>query len=152
MVIISSLLGRGGGSFIFDVTGQNTLVGAVVKSEHNKWIRILEVECKTLITNQDWLIHPKKLNVKHLDAQENLTIVRAPENEGIGNYLISYFYIDINDEVKFDQEIFELEADKANIAFPAPVAGKVVDIYVSLGDTIKPGDAILAIDKQDNVS
>lgn len=138
--------GDRGVGFIFEVTGQNILIGDVIKKD--KWIRILEIEYKTLIINQDWLVHPKKLNVKHHGTQKDLTIIRAPKNEGIDSYLVSYFYIDINDEVKLDQEIFELEADKANIAFPAPVAGKVVEIYVNLGATIKPGDAILAIDKQ----
>jgi len=83
--------------------------------------------------------------------REGLTIVRAPKAEGIKEYIVSYLHVSLNDEVKLDQEIFELEADKANIAFSAPVTGKVVDIYVKLGATIKPGDAILAIDKQDSV-
>jgi len=137
---------RIGEYFTFDITGQ---VGAIVKS-NSKYVRILDVEYKTLITNQDWLIHPKKLNIK-LGTQKDLTIVQVPENGGADSYLVSYLHVDVNDEVKLDQQIFELETDKANLSFTASVVGKVVDIYVSLGATVKPGDAILAIDKQDKI-
>jgi acetyl/propionyl-CoA carboxylase alpha subunit len=46
------------------------------------------------------------------------------------------------DELSAEDSIITLESDKASMEIPTPVAGKVIDINVTLGDKIKLGDLI----------
>ena len=50
------------------------------------------------------------------------------------------------DTVAKDQDLLELETDKATMPVPSPSAGKIVKILVSEGDTIKVGAAFMEIE------
>ncbi len=50
------------------------------------------------------------------------------------------------DVVKPQQEVIEIETDKAVVAVPCSVAGKVTKIHVAKGQTVKPGQMILSLD------
>ncbi len=50
------------------------------------------------------------------------------------------------DVVKPQQEVIEIETDKAVVAVPCSVAGKVTKIHVAKGQTVKPGQVILSLD------
>jgi pyruvate dehydrogenase E2 component (dihydrolipoamide acetyltransferase) len=54
------------------------------------------------------------------------------------------------DTIKADQDIIEVETDKATMPIPSPQGGKVVKVLVSEGDTIKIGAAILEIEAGGN--
>jgi pyruvate dehydrogenase E2 component (dihydrolipoamide acetyltransferase) len=54
--------------------------------------------------------------------------------------------VNTGDELSADDSIITLESDKASMEIPTPLAGKVIDISVSLGDKIKLGDLILNIE------
>ena len=50
------------------------------------------------------------------------------------------------DTVKKDQDLLEIETDKATMPVPSPSAGKITKILVSEGDTIEVGAAIMEIE------
>jgi pyruvate dehydrogenase E2 component (dihydrolipoamide acetyltransferase) len=50
------------------------------------------------------------------------------------------------DSIEVDQDLLEVETDKATMPIPSPEAGKIVKILVKEGDTIKVGAAILEIE------
>jgi pyruvate dehydrogenase E2 component (dihydrolipoamide acetyltransferase) len=54
------------------------------------------------------------------------------------------------DTIKADQDIIEVETDKATMPIPSPEGGKVVKVLVAEGDTIKIGAAILEIEAGGN--
>jgi pyruvate dehydrogenase E2 component (dihydrolipoamide acetyltransferase) len=54
------------------------------------------------------------------------------------------------DTIKVDQDIIEVETDKATMPIPSPQGGKVVKVLVAEGDTIKIGAAILEIEAGGN--
>jgi pyruvate dehydrogenase E2 component (dihydrolipoamide acetyltransferase) len=54
------------------------------------------------------------------------------------------------DTIKADQDIIEVETDKATMPIPSPQGGKVVKVLVAEGDTIKIGGAILELEPAGN--
>ncbi len=53
------------------------------------------------------------------------------------------------DELQVEDSVIVLETDKASMDVPAPRAGKVTSVYVSVGDKVSAGDAILAFEAAD---
>ncbi|MCC7085793.1 MAG: 2-oxo acid dehydrogenase subunit E2 [Pirellulales bacterium] len=49
------------------------------------------------------------------------------------------------DFIKTNQDVLELETEKAVIAVPSDTAGKVTKIHVAKGQTVKPGQVILSV-------
>ncbi|HTQ38072.1 MAG TPA: 2-oxo acid dehydrogenase subunit E2 [Pirellulales bacterium] len=50
------------------------------------------------------------------------------------------------DVVKAQQDVIEIETDKAVISVPCDAAGKVTKIHVAKGQTVKPGQVILSLE------
>lgn len=50
------------------------------------------------------------------------------------------------DEIDPDQNVVEIETDKATIEVPCPFGGKVSKVHVREGDHIKVGDALISVD------
>ncbi len=50
------------------------------------------------------------------------------------------------DVIKAQQDVIELETDKAVISVPSDVGGKVTKIHVAKGQSVKPGQVILSVD------
>ena len=50
------------------------------------------------------------------------------------------------DVIKAQQDVIELETDKAVISVPSDAAGKVTKIHVAKGQTVKPGQVILSLE------
>ncbi len=50
------------------------------------------------------------------------------------------------DVIKANQDVIEIETDKAVIAVPSDAAGKVAKIHVAKGQTVKPGQVILSLE------
>jgi dihydrolipoamide dehydrogenase len=53
------------------------------------------------------------------------------------------------DVLQIDDSVIVLETDKASMDVPATRAGKVTAVYVSVGDKVSAGDAILAVETED---
>ena len=54
-------------------------------------------------------------------------------------------HVAVGDTVAVDDPVLSLESDKATMDVPSPVAGKVVDLVVNLGDKISEGDHLLSV-------
>ena len=52
----------------------------------------------------------------------------------------------VGDEVALEQAILEIETEKATLDLPSSVAGVITAIHVRVGDTIRPGDAVITVD------
>src|SRR5579875_3238029 len=63
--------------------------------------------------------------------------------EGIHEAEILEVKVKVGDQVKEDQPIFEVETDKAVVEIPCPVAGRVEQILVKKGDTVKVGTVMI---------
>lgn len=73
--------------------------------------------------------------------------ITVPEvSDGITAGTVVSLNVAWGDQVEEDQTLLELETDKAVVAIPAPVAGKVTDIKVTEGDKVAIGAVIMSID------
>ena len=54
-------------------------------------------------------------------------------------------HVAVGDEVVLEQAILEIETEKATLDVPSSVAGVVTAIHVRVGDTIRPGDAVITV-------
>lgn len=76
------------------------------------------------------------------------TEFKLPElSEGVDTAEVSQIYISEGDDVQADQNIMELETEKAVTDVPCPYNGKVIQIHVSQGDTIQVGTTLITLEK-----
>ena len=73
-----------------------------------------------------------------------ITLPNLGENIDSGDVLS--ILVSEGDTIAKEQDLIEIETDKATMPVPSPQAGKVVKVLVSEGDTIAVGAAILEID------
>jgi len=73
-----------------------------------------------------------------------ITLPNLGENIESGDVLS--ILVSEGDTVKKDQDLLEIETDKATMPVPSPSAGKITKILVSEGDTIEVGAAIMEIE------
>ena len=79
-----------------------------------------------------------------------ITLPNLGENIESGDVLS--IFVSEGDVITADQDIIELETDKATMPVPSPSAGKVVKILISEGDTVEIGAPILELDATGSAS
>ncbi len=72
--------------------------------------------------------------------------VRVPDIGDFSDVPIIEIHVSAGDEVAVDDPIITLESDKATMDVPAPVAGTVTAVPVSVGDTVSQGDVLLSVE------
>jgi len=76
------------------------------------------------------------------------TEFKLPElGEGVDSADVSRIRVSEGDEIDADQNVMELETEKAVADLPCPHAGKIAKIHVAEGDTIKVGQTLLTIEE-----
>ena len=65
--------------------------------------------------------------------------------EDIDEADVTKVYVSEGDVVALEQPILEIETEKATLDVPSSVAGTVLTIGVSVGDTIHPGQTIISV-------
>ncbi len=75
--------------------------------------------------------------------------IQLPDIGDFDEVEIIEILVSVGDTIAAQDSIITLESDKASMEIPTPVAGKVLDIHVALGDKIKQGDLILNIETTD---
>jgi pyruvate dehydrogenase E2 component (dihydrolipoamide acetyltransferase) len=75
-----------------------------------------------------------------------ITLPSLGENIDSGDVLS--ILVSEGDVVTKDQDLLELETDKATMPVPSPQAGKIVKVLVSEGDTVPVGGAIFEIEAE----
>jgi pyruvate dehydrogenase E2 component (dihydrolipoamide acetyltransferase) len=75
------------------------------------------------------------------------TAVTLPElGPGIESADILDIFVKVGDTIKKDQDIIEVETDKATVPIPSSVAGKVVKIHVAKQQSVKVGGVLIEVD------
>lgn len=75
---------------------------------------------------------------------------RLPDvGEGISEAEIVRWLIAEGSSVKEDQDIVEVETDKAIVALPSPHAGKIVKLHCKEGDLTKVGEILVSIETEE---
>jgi pyruvate dehydrogenase E2 component (dihydrolipoamide acetyltransferase) len=69
-----------------------------------------------------------------------------PLKEGVDSVEVNAVKVAVGDMVAKDQPLLEVQADKAALDVPSPVAGKVTKILVKTGDEIKIGQPYVVIE------
>ena len=73
--------------------------------------------------------------------------VRLPElGENIEAGDVTQVLVSVGDTIDQEQPIIELETDKAVVEVPSPVSGKVTEIHVKAGESVKVGAIVLSVD------
>jgi pyruvate dehydrogenase E2 component (dihydrolipoamide acetyltransferase) len=76
--------------------------------------------------------------------------VRLPEiSENVESGDVIKILVSVGDAVGVDQPLLELETDKAVLEVPSPHKGKVAEILVRPGETVKVGQVFMTIDTAD---
>lgn len=60
--------------------------------------------------------------------------------------------VGVGDEIEPEDPLIALESDKATMEVPAPQAGRVSELLVSIGDKVSQGSAILKLEVSDDAS
>lgn len=75
------------------------------------------------------------------------TDIKVPElGEGVESGDVLEVFVSVGDVIEKDADLIELETDKATVAVPAAVGGKIVKIHVSEGDTVSVGGVVVSVE------
>src|SRR3954463_7210876 len=75
------------------------------------------------------------------------TQIKLPNlGENIESGDVLTIFVSEGDVVKANQDLLEIETDKATMPIPAPQAGKITKVLVKEGDTIEVGAPIMEIE------
>lgn len=75
------------------------------------------------------------------------TEVKLPElGDGIESGDVLDVMVSVGDVIEVEQDIVEMETDKATVPVPSPVAGKITSIAVSEGDTVPIGGLLIEVE------
>src|SRR3989338_1895322 len=73
---------------------------------------------------------------------------KLPEiGENINSGTVISIAVSIGDTVKKDQDLMELETEKASFPIPSPCDGIIKGILVKIGDEVKVGSVIIKIEE-----
>jgi dihydrolipoamide dehydrogenase len=75
-----------------------------------------------------------------------VTDVRVPDIGDFTDVPIIEIHVTPGDEVALDDPLVTLESDKATMDVPAPAAGVVTQLRVSIGDRVSEGSVLLALE------
>ena len=73
-------------------------------------------------------------------------IIKIPDIGGAEDAEVIELCVAVGDSVAQEDSLVVLETDKASMEVPSPVAGKVVSINMSEGDSVSEGDVILELE------
>ena len=78
---------------------------------------------------------------------------KLPEvGENIESGNVVSIAVSVGDTVKKDQDLIELETDKASLPVPSPVNGTIQEILISEGDDVAIGQVIMKIEEGDGAA
>jgi 2-oxoisovalerate dehydrogenase E2 component (dihydrolipoyl transacylase) len=72
---------------------------------------------------------------------------RVPDlGEGLEDAEIVTWHVEVGDTIELNQDVCDVETAKALVAVPSPFAGKVVERFGEVGETVDVGSPLLRID------
>jgi pyruvate dehydrogenase E2 component (dihydrolipoamide acetyltransferase) len=79
------------------------------------------------------------------------TDVKLPDlGEGIDSAEVINVLVSEGDQISDDQDILEIETDKASVTVPSSAGGTVKTVHVSAGDTVEEGTTLLTLDSDES--
>src|SRR5215510_12926737 len=86
--------------------------------------------------------------IPHPQSSKNMpTQIKLPNlGEDIESGDVLSIFVSEGDTVKANQDLLEVETDKATMPVPAPQGGKITKILVGEGDTVEVGAPIMEIE------
>ena len=69
--------------------------------------------------------------------------------EGISEAEVVHWLVREGDTIKEDQELVQIETDKALVTLPSPYAGKVAKLHGNEGDVLKVGEVLVTIEDEE---
>jgi len=76
--------------------------------------------------------------------------VKVPDIGDFENVPVIEILVNAGDQVEAEDPLITLESDKATMDVPAPVAGKVTEVLVSVGDNVSEGAVIMKFESADS--
>ena len=74
---------------------------------------------------------------------------KVPElGENVAGGDVTSVLVKVGDTIAVDQNVLELETDKATVEVPSSVAGRVTDIKVKPGDKVQVGSVVLVVEER----
>lgn len=75
--------------------------------------------------------------------------ITLPElGEGITKAVVSYWYFQVGQNVKKDEDLVELTTDKATFNLPAPATGKLLEVFSLEGQSVNVADTLATIEEE----
>lgn len=91
----------------------------------------------------------KETEEKPQTAQEkksnSVNEVKIPDIGGATQVDVIEVMVKVGDQIEIDTPLITLESDKASMEIPSPVAGKVTNLSIKVGDKVSEGDLILLV-------
>ncbi|MFC1664069.1 dihydrolipoyl dehydrogenase [Pseudomonadota bacterium] len=75
----------------------------------------------------------------------NILEIKVPDIGDFQDVEIIEIFVSSGDQLSAEDPIISLESDKATLDVPTPVAGKVAEVLVSVGDKVSKGSLILSL-------
>jgi pyruvate/2-oxoglutarate dehydrogenase complex dihydrolipoamide acyltransferase (E2) component len=82
-------------------------------------------------------------------AKQEITV---PDIGDYKNVDVIEVFVKPGDSVQKEGSLISLETDKATMEVPSPVAGKVVDVKLKVGDKVSQGSLILVLEAEEGVA
>ncbi|MDZ7743494.1 MAG: biotin/lipoyl-containing protein [Bacteroidota bacterium] len=75
--------------------------------------------------------------------------LKLPEiAENVDTATVLKLLVSAGDKIEEEQNVAEMESDKATFDLPSEIAGTVKEIKISEGDDVKVGDVVMTIDTE----
>ena len=72
--------------------------------------------------------------------------VRVPDIGDFKDVAVIELLAQVGDSIKVEQSLFTVESDKASMEIPSPVAGRLKELKVKVGDKVNIGDLVAVIE------
>lgn len=123
--------------------------GIVTKIEVNISDTIKQGDVILSVESEDNNLQSTSQSTKTEHSKPQIVPVVVPDIGDFNEVEVIEILVSAGDELSIEDSIITLESDKASMEIPTPVAGKVIDINVALGDKISLGALILNIEGTD---
>ncbi|MCX7625303.1 MAG: 2-oxo acid dehydrogenase subunit E2 [Candidatus Sumerlaeaceae bacterium] len=103
-------------------------------------------------TDSDYVATPAQLtdddaNESNPEGPATLIEVKLPQlADGVETGDVLNVLVKEGDVIQADDPVVELESEKATVAIPTPVGGKVVKVLIKAGDKVRVGETMIIVD------
>ncbi|WP_238924465.1 dihydrolipoyllysine-residue acetyltransferase [Candidatus Vesicomyidisocius sp. SY067_SCS001] len=119
--------------------------GIITKIEVNIGDKIKQDDIILSIASEYSEIQNINKNIKNEYPKTKIIPIIVPNIGDFDEIEVIEILVSVGDKLSVEDSIITLESDKASMEIPTPVAGKVININVALGDKVSLGTLILNI-------